>query len=134
MESPDTRLRYRAGDNFAERLGTNPPRIPKPNGRQARPPSPTNSSPDSVSGPQPMFTVEESIVMRAVSAGKNDKQLCIDLRMPLQSFQGLLRDLMAKTGTSDRIGLLVWALRQKPGGDSREHERSYKWRRPAFGP
>jgi DNA-binding NarL/FixJ family response regulator len=80
-----------------------------------------------------MFTVEESIVMRAVSAGKGDKQLCIELRMPLQSLQRLLRDLMAKTRTSDRTGLLVWALRQKQSPDSRESERDYKWRRPGLG-
>ena len=68
--------------------------------------------------------------MRGVSAGKSDKQLCIELRLPLPSFQRLLRDLMAKTGTSDKIGLLVWALRQKQGADSREKERDYQWRRP----
>ena len=80
-----------------------------------------------------MFTVEESIVMRGVSAGKGDKQLCIELRMPLQSFQRLLRDLMAKTGTSDRTGLLVWALRQKRSPDSRESDRDYQWRQPGLG-
>jgi len=87
---------------------------------------------ESATGPRPMFTVEESIVMRAVSGGKSDKQVCIALRMPLQSFHGLLRDLMAKTGTRDRVGLLVWAVRERQGGDSREFERHYKWKRPGL--
>lgn len=67
--------------------------------------------------------------MQAFASGKNDKQVCNELRVPLQSFYRLLRNLMEKTGTCDRIGLHVWALRQRQGRDSREAERHYKWRR-----
>ena len=109
MHSSNTQPQYRSGNGFTERLSRDSARIPKSKGRQPyQLPSP-NGSPEIASVSRPMFTVEESIVMRGVSAGKGDKQLCIELRMPLQSFQRLLRDLMAKTGTSDRTGLLVWA-------------------------
>ena len=68
---------------------------------------------DSAPGLHPTFTVEESIVMRAFAAGKSDKQVRIELRIPLQLFHRLLRNLMEKTQTSDGIGLHVWALRQR---------------------
>jgi DNA-binding NarL/FixJ family response regulator len=72
-------------------------------------------------------------VLRAFAAGKSDKQVRTELHIPLQSFHLLLSDLMEKTGTCDRVGLLVCALRQmqRRCGDSREAERNYKWRRPA---
>jgi DNA-binding NarL/FixJ family response regulator len=68
---------------------------------------------DSAPGLHPTFTVEESIVMRAFAAGKSDKQVRIELRIPLQLFHRLLSNLMEKTQTSDGIGLHVWALRQR---------------------
>jgi DNA-binding NarL/FixJ family response regulator len=86
---------------------------------------------DSAHRPHPGFTVEESIVMRAFAAGKTDKQVRIDLHIPVQLFYRLRRNLMEKTGARDPIGLHVWALRQSQCGDSREAERNYKWRRPA---
>jgi DNA-binding CsgD family transcriptional regulator len=132
MESTSTRVRYRSGDNFTERLSTERRQTPEGKGRWVRPRCTAVVSQDSTASPRPMFTVEESIVMRAVSGGKSDKQVCIALRMPLQSFHGLLRDLMAKTGTRDRVGLLVWAVRERQGGDSRESERHYKWKRPGL--
>jgi DNA-binding NarL/FixJ family response regulator len=118
MHSSHSQLQYRPGNRFTEGKGRNLQTVS------------TNSPQNSALVPRPMFTVEESIVMRGVSGGKSDKQLCIELRMPLNSFQRLLRDLMVKTRTSDRIGLLVWALRQKQGADCRESDRDYKWRRP----
>lgn len=133
MESTSTRVRYRLGDDFTQRLGTESVRALKAGNKNEQLLSTADIPRDSAPGPHPMFTVEESIVMRAVSAGRSDKQVCIAMRMPLRSFQGLLRDLMAKTGTRDRIGLLVWAVRERLGGDSRESERHYKWRRPALG-
>jgi DNA-binding NarL/FixJ family response regulator len=77
------------------------------------------------------FTVEESIVMRAFAAGKSDKQVSVELRIPLPSFHRLLRNLMEKTGARDWTGIHVWALRQRQRADSREAERDYQWRRPA---
>ena len=90
----------------------------------------TNEPHDSAPRQHPAFTLEESIVMRAFSAGKSDKQVCSDLHIPVQSFYRLRRDLMEKTGTRDPVGLHVWALRQREGGDSRGAERNYKWRSP----
>jgi DNA-binding CsgD family transcriptional regulator len=133
MHSAHTQPQYRSGSSVTGHLTRNNARLPAAKGSSPQPASSAKSTPDSGSGSRPLFTVEESIVMRGVSAGKSDKQVCIELRLPLHSFQRLLRDLMAKTGTSDKIGLLVWALRQKQGADSRENERDYKWRRPALG-
>jgi DNA-binding NarL/FixJ family response regulator len=60
----------------------------------------------------PQLTGEESMVMRSFAAGKSDKQVRNELRIPLQSFHRLLRDLSEKTRTRDRVGLLMWALRR----------------------
>jgi DNA-binding CsgD family transcriptional regulator len=133
MHSAHTQPQYRSGSSATGHLTRNNARIPAAKGGSPQPASSAKSLQDSGSAARPLFTAEESIVMRGVSAGKSDKQLCIELRLPLHSFQRLLRDLMAKTGTSDKIGLLVWALRQKQGTDSRENERDYKWRRPVLG-
>ena len=91
----------------------------------------TNGLRDSAPGLHPTFTVEESIVMRAFAAGKSDKQVSVELRIPLPSFHRLLRNLMEKTGARDWTGIHVWALRQRQRADSREAERDYQWRRPA---
>ena len=91
----------------------------------------TNGLRNSAPGVDSTFTVEESIVMRAFASGKSDKQVCIELRIPLQAFHRLLRNLMEKTGARDRIGIQVWALRKNQCADSRGLERNYKWTRPA---
>ena len=117
MGSPNRQLRYSSDDNFTERPSRDRVRAPKTDGGPAQLISTGDGGQDSLCDPLPIFTVEESIVMRAVSAGKCDKQLCIELRMPLQSFPGVLRDLMAKTRTT---GLLLWVTRQRQG------DRSYK--------
>jgi DNA-binding NarL/FixJ family response regulator len=126
MHSSHTQPNYRSGSGVSPQLTGNGQPIPSMKGKRVQTPQ------DSASRPRPLFTSEESILMRGVSAGKSDKQLCLELRLPLPSFQRLLRDLMVKTGTSDKIGLLVWALRQKQGADSRANERDYKWRRPGL--
>jgi DNA-binding NarL/FixJ family response regulator len=70
-----------------------------------------------------MFTTEEAIVMRAFAAGKSEKQVRLQLHMPSLFFHRVLRALMEKTGTSDRVALLVWAVRQQGVRDSRASER-----------
>jgi hypothetical protein len=117
---PRTQLRYGSRDNFTERMSTDRMRAPEPKGEGTEPISAGDDVQGTHGDTSPIFTNEESIVIRSVSAGKCDKQLCIELRMPLQAFQGLLCDLMAKTGTTDRIGLLIWATRRKQG------QRDYK--------
>jgi DNA-binding NarL/FixJ family response regulator len=94
-------------------------------------PSATSVPGSSAVGPHPAFTVEESIVMQGFAAGKSDKQVRIELHIPLQLFYRLLRNLMEKTQTYDRMGLQVWALRQRQHADSRQTERDYEWKQPA---
>ena len=71
----------------------------------------------------PSFTLEETIVLRALAGGKTDKQVCTELRMPSSSFHRLLRDLCEKAGVADHLSLLVWALRQMKSGESRTNHR-----------
>lgn len=71
----------------------------------------------------PSFTLEETIVLRALAGGKTDKQVCTELRMPSSSFHRLLRDLCEKAGVADHLSLLVWALRQMKSGESRTGHR-----------
>jgi DNA-binding CsgD family transcriptional regulator len=130
VHSSHTEPNYRSGSSVTQHLTRNSAQLPGIKGKHLQTVGSKKSPQDSASRARPLFTVEESILMRGVSAGKSDKQLCIELRLPLPSFHRLLRDLMAKTGTSDKLGLLVWALRQKQGADSREKERDYQWRRP----
>ena len=90
------------------------------------PNSNTNTGPSLVPRPSPEFTVEEAIVLRALAGGKSDKQVCTELRMTSGSFHRLLRDLLEKTGATDHLSLLVWALRQMKSGESRtRHRDSY---------
>ena len=124
MESTSTQLWYSVANNFVARRGTKRAKTPRNIDEQLFPTADTPQ--DSAPGPHPMFTAEESSVMRAVSAGQSDNQVCIAMRMPLGSFHGLRHDLMAKTRTRDRLGLLVWAARERLGDDSRESERHYK--------
>lgn len=71
----------------------------------------------------PSFTIEETIVLRALAGGKTDRQVCTELRMPSSSFHRLLRDLCEKAGVADHLSLLVWALRQMKSGESRINHR-----------
>ena|ERR1700677_4521900 len=115
MEPSNTQLHYRLGDNFTECLGTSEAGAPVKETETGELLSTGDNPQGSPPHPHPVFTVEESIVMRGVFAGKSDKQVCTSMRMPLRPFQELLRALMAKTGARDRIGLLVWAVRSRLG-------------------
>lgn len=77
--------------------------------------------------PDPTLTSEEAIVLRALVAGKTDKQVRNALRMALLAFRGMMRDLRGKTGTGSNVSLLVWAQRHMKRGDQRvdRHERDY---------
>jgi DNA-binding NarL/FixJ family response regulator len=59
--------------------------------------STTRVSGDSKSAASAHLTDEESIVLRALVAGQNQKQICKDLRMGPGAFHRLLRDLGEKT-------------------------------------
>jgi DNA-binding NarL/FixJ family response regulator len=87
-------------------------------------PSTFPNEPQAVVEPRrPSFTIEEAIVLRALTGGKTDKQVCTELRMPSSSFHRLLRDLCEKAGVADHLSLLVWALRQMKSGESRTGRR-----------
>ena len=78
------------------------------------------NKPQKLAEPQhPSFTIEETIVLRALAGGKTDKQVCTQLRIPSSSFHRLLRDLYEKAGVADHLSLLVWALRQMKSAESR---------------
>jgi len=79
--------------------------------------------------PDPTLTSEEAIVLRALVAGKTDKQVRNALRMALLAFLGMMRDLRQKTGTSSNVSLLVWAQRHMKSGDQRV-DRQERYARP----
>jgi DNA-binding CsgD family transcriptional regulator len=79
----------------------------------------------------PTFTSEEAIILRALVAGKTDKQLCDLLRMSSNLFLRLMRDLREKTGTTNNMSLLVWAQRRMKSGDRRAVDRQERYARPA---
>jgi DNA-binding NarL/FixJ family response regulator len=67
----------------------------------------------------PALTGEERIVLRALSSGETDKQVCKDLRMDPTTFLRMMRDMREKIGTTDNISLIAWARQQIKDGDQR---------------
>lgn len=78
----------------------------------------------------PVFTQEESIVLRALVAGKNKKRICAHMRMDAGDFYRVLRDLRTKTGARDVSGLVIWALQNANTGDRRGEDRNYRYIQP----
>jgi DNA-binding CsgD family transcriptional regulator len=85
--------------------------------------SPANKVQPSVRREPPSLTAEEAIVLRALVGGKTDKQICGELRIPLGLFYRLLRDLHEKAGVTDRLSLIVWALKRMEIGERRARPR-----------
>ena len=77
----------------------------------------------------PTLTSEEAIVLRALVAGKTEKQVCSELRISPGLFLRILRDLQEKTATTGRLSLVVWAHRQMRGIDQRVDRRE-RYERP----
>jgi DNA-binding CsgD family transcriptional regulator len=73
----------------------------------------------------PALIGEEAIVLRALVAGRTDKQVRKELRMSAPAFYGLMRNIRDKTGAVDNTSLLRWAKRQMQDRDQRidRHER-----------
>jgi len=69
--------------------------------------------------PHPALTNEESIILRALAAGRTDRQVCKDLRMEPTTFLSMMREMRQKIGTSDNLSLIAWAKRQIKDGDQR---------------
>jgi DNA-binding CsgD family transcriptional regulator len=67
----------------------------------------------------PGLTNEESIILRALAAGRTDRQVCNDLRMEPTKFLSMMREMRQKIGTLDNLSLVAWAKRQIKDGDQR---------------
>jgi DNA-binding NarL/FixJ family response regulator len=67
----------------------------------------------------PTLTSEESIILRALAAGRTDRQVCNDLRMDPTTFLRMMREMREKLGTRDNVSLVVWAKRRMNGVDQR---------------
>src|SRR5712692_5312305 len=65
------------------------------------------------------LTSEESIVLRALAAGKTDRQVCNNLRMDSTTFLRMMREMRGKIGIADNISLIEWAKHQIKGVDQR---------------
>jgi len=79
--------------------------------------------------PDPTFTSEEAIILRGLVAGKTDKEIRNNLRLPANSFHRLMRDLREKTGTDNNLSLTVWAQRRMKNCDQRVNTRD-RYERP----
>jgi len=67
----------------------------------------------------PTLTSEESLILRALAAGKTDRQVCSDLRMDPAEFLRMMREMRAKIGVQYNDSLIAWAKRQIRVGDQR---------------
>jgi DNA-binding NarL/FixJ family response regulator len=65
------------------------------------------------------LTSDESIVLRALAAGRTDRQVCNDLRMDPTTFLLMMRVMREKIGTSDNVSLIEWAKQRMKGVDRR---------------
>ena len=67
--------------------------------------------------------------MRALVAGKTDKEIRTDLRLTAISFHRLMGDLRQKTGTVTNLSLTIWAQRRMKNCDQRMNTRD-RYERP----
>jgi DNA-binding CsgD family transcriptional regulator len=67
----------------------------------------------------PTLTGEEAIVLRALAAGKTDRQVCNQLRMHPDTYLRRMRDMREKIGKSDNVSLIEWAKERINGVDQR---------------
>ena len=67
----------------------------------------------------PTLTSEESIALRALAAGRTDRQVCNDLRMDPTTFLRMMREMREKIGTADNVSLVMWAKQRMKGVDQR---------------
>src|ERR1700683_1705222 len=79
--------------------------------------------------PDPTFTMEERLIMRALVAGDPVKQICATLRLTTNLFHRLMRDLREKTGTDTNLSLTIWAQRRMKNCDQRVNTRD-RYERP----
>src|ERR1700683_37634 len=67
----------------------------------------------------PALTNEESIILRALAAGRTDRQVCKDLHMEPTTFLSMMREMRQKIGTLDNVSLIAWTTCQIKDGDQR---------------
>ena len=67
----------------------------------------------------PTLTSEESIVLRALAAGRTDRQVCNNLRMDPTTFLRMMREMREKIVIADNVSLIEWAKHQIKGVDQR---------------
>jgi FixJ family two-component response regulator len=78
----------------------------------------------------PTLSSEESIILRALAAGRTDRQVCSDLRMDTTEFLRMMREMRAKIGVKYNDSLIAWAKRKITDGDQRI-DKPEGYRRPA---
>jgi DNA-binding CsgD family transcriptional regulator len=71
----------------------------------------------------PTLTSEEAIILRALAAGKLDRQVCKDLGMAAETFLRMMRDIREKTSTTSDLSLREWAQQQINSNDRRIDKR-----------
>ena len=67
----------------------------------------------------PTLTSQESIVLRALTAGRIDRQVSNDLRMEPKPFLLMMREMREKIGAADNVSLIEWAKQRMKGIDQR---------------
>lgn len=67
----------------------------------------------------PALNSEETIILRALGAGRTDRQLCDDLQMEPATLLSMMREMQQKIGASDNVSLIAWAKQQIKDGDQR---------------
>jgi DNA-binding CsgD family transcriptional regulator len=78
----------------------------------------------------PTLTNEEAIVLRALAAGKTDRQVCNELGMAPEAFLRMMRDVREKTCTASDLSLLEWARERIRNIDQRI-DKQERFGRPA---
>jgi hypothetical protein len=81
----------------------------------------------------PTLSSEESIILRALAAGRTDRQVCSDLRMDTTEFLRMMREMRAKIGVKYNDSLIAWAKRKITDGDQRI-DKPEGYRRPRVSP
>jgi DNA-binding NarL/FixJ family response regulator len=67
----------------------------------------------------PTLTSEESIVLRALAAGRTHRQVSDELRVDPTTFLRMMREMREKVDMADNLSLIEWAKHQIKGVDQR---------------
>lgn len=67
----------------------------------------------------PSLNSDESIILRALAAGRTDRQVCSDLRLEPTTFLSMMREMRQKIGVKYNDALIAWAKRQIKDNDER---------------